>query len=282
MSLGFKRLNSITTLVVKYTSANAEATRKVYCGLSSRMECFTRSWDQYRGRPRFFSVHYHRATLDNSGWVERLGSGLGPPQNEGSASWTMALTVEPSRKGCESVILQEESNTANYFSMEGNLAYCNDVCEWMWRTSASIYSWRVRLFISLPKVSLKAVLLHNDNKYPSILLVQAVHTKETQANILGLLKKKTMLWRSPAEHMSWTESCGKADRASGRSQEILYHPLRMGQPIEGQELPCKAMDTPRRKDSRSEECSFSRQEENIFICIFIYIFTSTSKETWVN
>jgi hypothetical protein len=187
----------------------------------------------------------------------------------------MALTVEPSRKGCESVILQEESNTANYFSMEGDLAYCNDVCEWMWRTSASIYSWRVRLFISLPKVSLKAVLLHNGNKHPSILLVQAVHTKETQVSILGLLGgKKTMLWRSPAEHMCWTESCGKDDRASGRSQEILYRPLRMGQPIEGQELPSKAMDTPRRNDSRSEECSFSRQDENIF--------TSTSNKTWMN
>jgi hypothetical protein len=36
-----------------------------------------------------------------------------------------------------------------------------------------------RLFIALPKVSLKAVLVHNGNKHPSIPLVQAVHTKET-------------------------------------------------------------------------------------------------------
>jgi len=60
-------LISLTTLVVKYISANAEATRKVYCGLRSRMGSFTRSWDKYRGRPRFFSVQYHTATLDHSG-----------------------------------------------------------------------------------------------------------------------------------------------------------------------------------------------------------------------
>jgi hypothetical protein len=45
-----------TTLVVKYVSINAEAARKVYCGLRSRMESFTRSWDKYKERPRFFSV----------------------------------------------------------------------------------------------------------------------------------------------------------------------------------------------------------------------------------
>jgi hypothetical protein len=36
-----------------------------------------------------------------------------------------------------------------------------------------------RLFIVSPKVSLKAVLLHNGKKHPSIPLIQAVHTKET-------------------------------------------------------------------------------------------------------
>jgi hypothetical protein len=51
----------------------------------------------------------------------------------------------------------------------------------------------------------------------------------------------------------------------------------MGKPSERQALPCKAMTTMRRSDSRSEECStsiFSEQDENIF--------TSTSHKTWIN
>jgi hypothetical protein len=59
-------LNSKTTLVVKYISANTETTRKVYSGLRSR-KGFTRSWDMQRGRPRCFNVQYRRVTLDHSG-----------------------------------------------------------------------------------------------------------------------------------------------------------------------------------------------------------------------
>ena len=35
---------------------------------------------KYEGRPRFFSVQYHRATLDYSSRVERSSSGLGTSQ----------------------------------------------------------------------------------------------------------------------------------------------------------------------------------------------------------
>jgi hypothetical protein len=36
-----------------------------------------------------------------------------------------------------------------------------------------------RLFIDLSEVILKAVLLHNGKKFPSVPLVQAVHMKES-------------------------------------------------------------------------------------------------------
>jgi hypothetical protein len=46
-----------------------------------------------------------------------------------------------------------------------------------------------RLLIDSSKVSLKAVLLHNGNQFPSIPLAHAVHMKETYENLQGLLQK---------------------------------------------------------------------------------------------
>jgi len=40
-----------------------------------------------------------------------------------------------------------------------------------------------RLFMGLSKDSLKAVLLHNGNKFPSFPLAYAVHMKETCKNL---------------------------------------------------------------------------------------------------
>lgn len=46
-----------------------------------------------------------------------------------------------------------------------------------------------RLFIDASKISLKAVLLHNGNKYPSALLAHATNMKENYANLEILLEK---------------------------------------------------------------------------------------------
>jgi len=46
-----------------------------------------------------------------------------------------------------------------------------------------------RLFVDSSKVSLKALLLLNENKFPSIPLVHAVHMKETYKNLEVLLQK---------------------------------------------------------------------------------------------
>ena len=45
------------------------------------------------------------------------------------------------------------------------------------------------LFIDSCKVSLKAVLLHTGNKFHSVSLAYAVHTKETYENLQCLLQR---------------------------------------------------------------------------------------------
>ena len=54
-----------------------------------------------------------------------------------------------------------------------------------------------RLFIDSSSRSLKAVLLHNGNRYPSIPLAQSVHIKENYANI------KTLLIALKYEKFNW-------------------------------------------------------------------------------
>ena len=44
-----------------------------------------------------------------------------------------------------------------------------------------------RLFIDTSEVSLKAVLLHNGSKFPSVPLAHAVHMKEMNENLQVLL-----------------------------------------------------------------------------------------------
>ena len=61
--------------------------------------------------------------------------------------------------------------------------YWNNIRELMEKLQLEHTSGQWRLFINLSKISLKAVLLHNGNKFLSILLVLAVHMKETYENL---------------------------------------------------------------------------------------------------
>jgi hypothetical protein len=47
------------------------------------------------------------------------------------------------------------------------------------------------------KVSLKAVLLHNGNKFPSILLARAAHMKETCKKVIQFLYRPELALRVP-------------------------------------------------------------------------------------
>ena len=74
-----------------------------------------------------------------------------------------------------------------YFTAEGSLCYCSDVDGLMQELGIEHRSEEWRLFVDSSQVSLKAVLLHNGNLYPSIPLGHAVHMKETYENMQFLL-----------------------------------------------------------------------------------------------
>jgi hypothetical protein len=55
----------------------------IYFGLGTRIgRGFSRSWDKYKGRQRFFSVQYHRATLDHSAELNDVAWDLDLPETK--------------------------------------------------------------------------------------------------------------------------------------------------------------------------------------------------------
>jgi len=72
-----------------------------------------------------------------------------------------------------SLYRKRQSNIAKYFLMDGDLVYCNNICEMMEELQLQHAPEQYRLFINSSKVSLKAVLLHNGKKHPSIPLAHA-------------------------------------------------------------------------------------------------------------
>ena len=77
---------------------------------------------------------------------------------------------------------------ASFFDMENKLCYCTNIPGLF--TSLGLphnpFDWR--LFIDSSKRSLKGVLLHNGNKYPSIPIAHSVHLKESYDNMELLLE----------------------------------------------------------------------------------------------
>ena len=81
------------------------------------------------------------------------------------------------------------SSLLPYFEMDGDLCYCCDVDSLMLALGVEHKAADWRLFIDSSMLSLKAVLLHNGNVYPSLPIAHAVHMKETYEN-MGLLLNK--------------------------------------------------------------------------------------------
>ena len=76
-----------------------------------------------------------------------------------------------------------------FFAMSDSICYCTDVQGLMTSLGVehSIEAWR--LFIDSSKTSLKAVLLHNGNRYASVPVAYSANLKETYEK-MSLLKKK--------------------------------------------------------------------------------------------
>ena len=87
-----------------------------------------------------------------------------------------------------SLFCDRQKDLVQFFLMEGDLVYCNNIDGLMaaLRITHDPDEWR--LFIYSSKTSLKAVLLHNGNVLPSIPVGHAVHMKETYDNMKQLLR----------------------------------------------------------------------------------------------
>jgi hypothetical protein len=73
----------------------------------------------------------------------------------------------------------------DFYSEENDLVYCNNISNVMDILGHEHKTTDWRLFIDSSKTSLKVVLLHNGNKFPSVPLVYATKTKETYENPVG-------------------------------------------------------------------------------------------------
>lgn len=77
----------------------------------------------------------------------------------------------------------------DFYSKESNLVYCNNICSLLnaFEVEHKTEDWR--LFIDSSKTSLKAVLLHNGNKWPSLPVAYATNMKETYEDLKFILEK---------------------------------------------------------------------------------------------
>ena len=71
-----------------------------------------------------------------------------------------------------------EKDMAKFSSDKDGFIYCNDVNKLMKAVGCKHIPSKWRLFIDSNKTSLKEVLLHNSNEFPSIPVAYASHSKE--------------------------------------------------------------------------------------------------------
>jgi hypothetical protein len=76
---------------------------------------------------------------------------------------------------------------ASFFAVDGPLCYCTEIDGLFTCLSQTYLPSEWHLFIDSSQICLKAVLLHNGNKKPSIHIAHAVHLNETYENMVVLL-----------------------------------------------------------------------------------------------
>ena len=116
----------------------------------------------------------------------------------------------------------------DFFSQEGGVVFCNDVCSVMEVLGHEFIPDQWRLFIDSSNVNLKVVLIHNGNRFPSVHLAYAANMKESYESnklLLGKVKYdefKSKLCGDPKLWHCYLESSSVT--------KILLFPLRVGQP----------------------------------------------------
>jgi hypothetical protein len=79
----------------------------------------------------------------------------------------------------------------DFFSQEDSVMFCNDMCSFMEVLGHEYNPDQWRLFIVSSKMSLKAVLLHHGNVFPSVPLAHAAKMNESYESMKLLLGKFT-------------------------------------------------------------------------------------------
>lgn len=77
---------------------------------------------------------------------------------------------------------------SQYFTLDEKVCYCHDINGLFEEIEFPYDPSNWRLFVDSSTRSLKAVLLHNGNKYPSIPIAHSVHLKEGYENVKRLLR----------------------------------------------------------------------------------------------
>ena len=94
----------------------------------------------------------------------------------------------------------------DFFSQEDGVVFCDDVCSVMEVLGHEYNPDQWRLFIDLSKVSLKVVLLHNRNGFPSVPLAHAANMKESYESmklLLGKIKYDEFKWKLCGDLKLW-------------------------------------------------------------------------------
>jgi hypothetical protein len=84
---------------------------------------------------------------------------------------------------------RREKEFVPFFSQDGELVYHNGISRLMTKFNIQHDGSEWRLFIDSSKRSLKAVLLHNGNKYALLPVGHSVHLKERYENLDLILNK---------------------------------------------------------------------------------------------
>jgi len=90
-----------------------------------------------------------------------------------------------------------KNSRIQYLQAEG-VVFCNDVCSVTEVLGHELNPDQWRLFIDLSKVSLKVVLFHKGNKFPSVPLAHAANMKEGYESmklLLGEIKYDEFKWK---------------------------------------------------------------------------------------
>ena len=93
-----------------------------------------------------------------------------------------------------------------FFSQEDGVVFYNDVCSVMEVLGHEFNPDQWRLFIDSSKVSLKVVLLHNGNKFPTVPLAHAANMKESYESmklLLGKIKYDEFKWKLCGDPKLW-------------------------------------------------------------------------------